>query len=254
MNSLSNVAVESVSLQSKALDLAAVELLENLALMSRARGYMVKAYTQKALSTLATLPLDKKENLIKKLQTTISIVVAATEIEKNNPSNPSNDYAERSLVEQALEIYGYELKDEEFWNTVRKDELVEVYNTENIQIFRTFNFFTTTSYSILELLINEWYSLWERPSGTFDNMFKVVSAIFSGEAKGIVSAGVPEHVISEIFNAEDQEHFALRSSLCKFGVICPIYNKSNGQIAGLLVTARVTPLALGQQTQNISFI
>ncbi|AZZ36769.1 hypothetical protein CIK05_08180 [Bdellovibrio sp. qaytius] len=251
MNSLSNVAVESASSQSKALDYAAVELLEKLALMSLARGCPVKAYTQKALSTLATLPLDKKENLIKKLETTIKIVVAGTEIEKNNP--PSG-YAERSFVEQALEIYGYELKDEEFWNTVRKDELVEIYNTDNIQIFRTFNFFTTSSYSILDLLINEWYSLWERPNGTLDNMFKVVGALFSGETKGIVSAGVREHVISEIFNAEDQEHFASRASLCKFGVICPIYSKLDGQIAGLLVTARVTPVAVGEQAKSISFI
>lgn len=251
MNPLSNVAVETASLQSRALDLAAVELLEKLAQMSLARGYPVKAYTQKALSTLATLSLDKKENLIKRLKTKISIVVAGTEIEKNKPSN---GYAERIFVEQALDIYGYELKDEDFWNTVRKDELVEIYNTENIQIFRTFNFFATSSYSILDLLINEWYSLWERPNGTLDNMFKVVGAIFSGETKGIVPAGVREHVISEIFNAEDQEHFTSRASLCKFGVICPIYSKLDGQIAGLLVTAQVTPIALGEQTKNISFI
>lgn len=251
MNSLSNVAVESVSPQSRALDLAAVELLENLASMSLARGYPVKAYTQNALWTLATLPIAKKENIIKKLQIMISIVVAGTEIEKNNPSG---NYTERSVVEQALELYGYELKDKEFWNTVRNNEIVEIYDIENTQIFRTFNFFMTSSYSLLELLMNEWYSLWERPRGTFDNMFKVVSAIFSGEVKGIVSAGVPEHVISEIFNPEDQEHFPLRSSLCKFGVICPVYHKLSGQIAGLLVTARVTPIALGAEAKNISFI
>lgn len=250
MNSTPNVAVNIACLQSKALDLAAVELLENLASISHAQGYPVKAYTQKALSTLTTLPLEKKENLIKKLQSTINIATAGTEIE----NNPTGEYGERKHVEQALDMYGYELRDKDFWKTVRKDELVEMYNTDNIQIFRTFNFFTTSSYSLLDLLINEWYSLWERPTGTFDNMFKVVGSIFSGETKGIVPAGVPEHVISEIFNADDQEHFTSRTSLCKFGVICPIYNKADGQIAGLLVTARVTPIALGEQTKDISFI
>ena len=247
MNPLSNVSFDCTTLQSKALDLRAVELLEKVALMSKDYGYPVNTYTQKALSTLMTMPLEKKENLIRKLQNTINFAAGATEIEKDG-------HVERRHVEQALDLYGYELRNKDFWNTVSKDELIEMYNTDNIQIFRTFNFFTTSSYSLLDLLTYEWYSLWERPSGTFDNMFKVVSSIFSGEVKGPVSAEVPEHVISEIFNSGDQDHFTSRSSLCKFGIICPIYNKADGQIAGLLVTARVTPIVTGEQTKNISFI
>lgn len=247
MNPLSNLAFDSATLQSKALDLKAFELLENLASMSKTYGYPVKAHTPKALSTLTTLPIEKKENLIKKLQNSINIAAGATEIEKDG-------HSERKHVEQALNLYGFELRDKDFWNTVRKDELIEMYNTDNIQIFRTFNFFTTSSYSLLDLLVYEWYSLWERPSGTFDEMFKIVGAIFSGQVSGVVPAQVPEHVISEIFNSNDQEHFTSRSSLCKFGVICPIYNKSDRQIAGLLVTARVTPIATGEQAKNISFI
>ena len=247
MNPLSNLAFDSASLQSKALDLKAVELLENLASISKTYGYPVQAHTQKALSTLTSLPVDKKENLIKKLQNSINIAAGAPEIEKDG-------HSERKHVEQALNMYGFELRDKDFWNTVRKDELIEMYNTDNIQIFRTFNFFTTSSYSLLDLLVYEWYSLWERPSGTFDKMFEVVGSIFSGQVKGVVPAQVPEHVISEIFNPNDEEHFTSRSSLCKFGVICPIYNKADGQIAGLLVTARVTPIATGEQTKGISFI
>jgi len=251
VNSSSNVILGEASPQLKVLDVTIVELLERLASMSGSFGYPVKPYTKKALSTLATLSLDKKENLLKKLQTTVSIILSGVEIEK---INPSKDYPERHFVERALDFYGYELKDENFWKTVRSDELIEIYDAENIQIFRTFNFFVTSSYSILDLLINEWYKLWERPNGTFDNMFKVVSAIFLGEIKGLASAGVPEHVIKEIFNAEDQERFVSRSSLCRFGVICPIYNKSDGKVGGLLVSAQVTPVAWGEQTKSISFI
>lgn len=247
MNSLSRIAFESESSTSKALDSKVIELLEKVASISQEYGHSVDAYTQKALSKLASLPIEKKEDLIRKLQNTINIAAGSIEIEKDG-------HVEKRHVEQALEMYGFELRDQDFWKKVGKDELIEMYNTENIQIFRTFNFFATSSYSILDLLTYEWYSLWERPSGTFESMFKVVGAIFSGEVKGPVSAEVPEHVISEIFNSADQEHFISRSSLCKFGIICPIYNKVDGQIAGLLVTARVTPLVTGEQAKSISFI
>lgn len=237
--------------QSKSLDFAIIELAERLASMSTARGYAVKPYTQKSLVTLATLPVEKKQSLIANLQTTINIFTSGTEIEK---INPSVDHPERRLVEMALDFYGYRIDNEDFWKTIKRNELVEIYNTENIQIFRTFNFFKTSSYSILDLLINEWYNLWERPNGVFDNMFKVIGSLFSGEIKGIAPAGVPEHVINEIFNAEDEIHFISRSSLCRFGIVCPIYDKRDGKIGGLLVSAQVTPVALGRHARNISFI
>lgn len=251
MSSLSSVALERVLPQSNPLDLSIIHLLENLAFMSEVRGYPVKPYTQKSLSILATFSTEKKENLFKKLQTTVNIVMAGTEIEKNNPSS---DYGDRRLVEMAIDFYGYDLKDEEFWKTIRRDEFIEIYNAENIQIFRTFNFFKTSSYSILDLLINEWYQLWERPKGTLDNMFQVVSDLFSGKIQGITPVNVREHLITEIFNGEDQENFLSRSSLILFGVICPIYNKSDGQIGGLLVSAQVKPVATGEQAKSISFI
>lgn len=232
-------------------DLLIVEALEKLAITGSAFGYPIKAYSRDSLERLIVLPTEKKEGLLSLVNQTVQILHAGLEIEKNDPSP---NYPERRFVEQALSTYGYYVKDEDLWNTLEKDEFVEVYNSENIQVFRTFNFFKTSSYSLLDLLINEWFSLWERPSGTLTHMFNTVEGIFSGQIKGIAPVAIPEHIINEIFNAEDHDSFISRSSLCKFGIICAIYNKSDDKIGGLLVSARVKPVAVGLQNSNIAVI
>ncbi|MGE5084855.1 MAG: hypothetical protein ACM3MG_01040, partial [Bacillota bacterium] len=67
----------------------------------------------------------------------------------------------RNLITAALEYYGWTLSSEEF-ELIPEDSLVEIYNQHHTQVFRSFNFFEHSSYTLEDLYCRKWFHLYER--------------------------------------------------------------------------------------------
>src|SRR3989344_3386180 len=47
-------------------------------------------------------------------------------------------------------------------DVITNENMVEVYNLENVQLYRSINFFDYCNYSLLDLLTREWFVLYDR--------------------------------------------------------------------------------------------
>lgn len=76
-------------------------------------------------------------------------------------------------------------------------DCVEIYNAENIQIFRNFNFCKITSYSLEEILIHPWYELFDREKSVLEVMQKTAGHALMG-ARDPFPAAIPPHTCNEV--------------------------------------------------------
>lgn len=225
--------------------------LDDVAEIMLKHGVSVKTHTQKALKKFLNSNDAKKAEILGRLTTLRTIL---SDVEVLNKKSGIN-HPEKALVERSLEFFNLKLKHEEFWGEITKDEIIEIYNADDIQIFRTLNFFKTSSYSLMDLLVHEWFQLWERPSTVIEDMLGVVRKVKSGEITGVSDCNVKNHIFKEIYDAGDVLNFQMRSSLIQFGVICPLYSSENdNQFSGFMVSSSVKPVTLGEHTKKLSFI
>ena len=222
--------------------------VEKLAEIVRSHGYPCRAYSNKALAKLAETSLEKKQVLALQIKSILEIVSSA-QIDKEVPTN---EHPERSLIEQALKSCGLNARTE-FWDNLAKDDVVEVYSLENVQLFRTFNFFTISSYSILDLLINEWYFLWERPSYVLESLMKLYEELIGGQFTTTRKVEVRPHLLKEIYDDNSQTEFKSSSVMITPQVMSPLYD-DNGDLKGFLFTLRGTVMGHDSDADKIAIL
>lgn len=221
--------------------------LEILAGIIRKHGYKCRAYSPKALVKLRTIADEQKQLLAKQIKHILYIVSYTPEVEI-----PVGEHSERRYVEQALKMYELDVEDG-FWKKLGNDDVIEVYSTENIQLFRTFNFFKISSYSLLDLLTNEWYHLWERPSFVMETIIESVNEIVQGRMKATTPVTFARHIVKEIYN-DDSIDFDCSSVLVEPGVMCPLYAKGTKEVKGFLFTLRGTVVGYDSDSNKIAVI
>jgi len=118
---------------------------------------------------------------------------------------------------------------DEFYMACSDQDLIEIYNTENIQIFRTFNFFNITTYSISELLLNDWPSLYYRPHEIMDELIEANKQVYA--TNRMILLDTPEHDLVEIKSE------AKSISRVKFKCLAPVYKGVESDISGFIVAS-----------------
>lgn len=201
-----------------------------------------------AFGKLAELPDSKKHQIFQYLKNLNYLCLNGYE---PDPESPSSEYPEKKLVEKALSFFKLRLKNTEFWKDVQFSDLIEIYDENGYQIFRSFNFFHTCGYSLMDVLTNEWYVLWERPKFVLNAMLNCANEVLEGKRMGVTPMGVPTHIVKEIYSGTDAADFVPRSILVDFGNICPLYNDQDS-IGGFILNSTCKIHTLGEaETRNV---
>ncbi len=219
--------------------------------LERESQYDVAPFSNQALLKFKSLEESKKEKAVQQLKILNQLLLSTYSfIEKDIPKEFPLPHPERFLVEKALQFFDLKLRDD-FWATVQPHDILEIYNEDGIQVFRTFNFFETSGYSLTDLLINEWYNLWERPKFVLQRIFEYSNGIMSGEMTGVVKMDISKHIVKEIYSATDElAGFTPRSTLVEFGHICPLYNPKNNfdsKVTGIIVSSTAQTHTMGSE-------
>ncbi len=90
----------------------------------------------------------------------------------------------------------------DIFNHLTDDDIVEIYSSENRQLYRNFKFFEFCSYTFEELHSLEWWSLFERESAKTMEIFDAVSKVISGEVTGTYFPPIEPHLLKEIRSAD----------------------------------------------------
>lgn len=242
---VSNTALD---LNLSPLELMVMTDLQKVAQMVRVQGYNCRAYSPKSIERFRALPEDKKEVLAQQLKSVIALILNCSEIEA-----PADEHPEKIYVEHAVKFNNLELRDKEFWNKLEKDDVIEVYSSENIQLFRTFNFFKISSYSLLDLLTLEWFLLWERPSFVLNGLIQAATEMMQGQMKSATQLDSKRHILKEIYN-DDTIGFKCSSVLVDPGLACPLYEPGSDQVKGFLFTLRGKVLGYDSEIEKLAMI
>ncbi len=238
-----------------ALDHEILNKVQEISGFLQTQGQNVAPFSNQALSKFQKFEELRKAKAVDQLNRLSQLLhTSMNPFEKEIPAE-SEVHPEKHLVESAMKFYNLKLRDD-FWKTVEPHDILEIYNDEGIQVFRTFNFFSTSGYSLTDLLVHEWYVLWERPKFVLQKIFEYSNGILSGEIKGVVKMDIPKHVVKEIFSeTEALVGFEPRSTLVEFGHICALFNAEDdhdSKVKGVIVSSRGYPNTIGaEETKKV---
>lgn len=210
------------------LQLKFLRLCDNVRSLLKQNGITSFPSTRrKTLERLAALDSTKLESLIRQLKICITIYADAAHASQG-------DYDEKVALQRALKFYGISL-DKESFDTVAPDDIIEIYDADSNQLYRSLNFFKTTGYSLEDLLVNEWYFLWERPTWVQESLMKTMMGLIRGEMLR-AAFNVPEHLIREIYQNEESPQGS-RLILTDMHMCLP-YRDDDGAIKGIVCTSQ----------------
>lgn len=102
------------------------------------------------------------------------------------------------LTQIALDSLGL-LAPKDFLSYVRRGDVVEIYNQDHIQVFRSFNFFRLCNYNLDDVLLNKWYVLYDRNPLITQAIIDEIERNLSGPGC-ITKFSLPAHVMTEKFS------------------------------------------------------
>ena len=126
---------------------------------------------------------------------------------------------------------------------IDKEDCVEIYTTEGVQLYRNFQFFKYCSYSLEELMTYPFFELYSRPEWLQAEMMKSVELCFQ-TPETVINCGVPAHPCYEV---KSQRAFA---GTVNFKKICAL--KQSDVYSAFLVTSSLSlekPTEAELQTQ-----
>lgn len=88
----------------------------------------------------------------------------------------------------------------DLFNYLSEGSFIEIHNRENVQIFRSLNFYNLCSYTIEEMASFPWTELYVRNQSMEDYLLAVVKKSFSGTKNEVVALRTAPHLIEEKFS------------------------------------------------------
>ena len=164
----------------------------------------------------------------------------------------------RSYVELCREVRaeGHALRDNQFllWRMFQKmkvhppselmselteGEVIEIHNSEFVQVFRNLRFFELCSYTLDDLLCRPFWELFQRDESVTGSLIQMGQSVFSGETPGVLQLTVPEHVVLEI----DSEARLL--SVIQHRVAAPLRDAEGNVRAGVTLIRSISCVPTG---------
>jgi hypothetical protein len=160
---------------------------------------------------------------------------------------------EKSFLKRALEHYGVWIYDD-FWKTIDSNQVIELYGSDMVQLYRNLRFFHFCGYSLLEISVFEWYTLWERPSAVQQEMMAAAETAMK-EPTPVMPYHVPRHVLRDRGSSNQMtDDFVPHACLVDFKYIGSIMKSVEPKPVGAIATAVGELIASGEEATTIQFV
>lgn len=213
---LPNVSDESLSSQF-------VELADSIARIGRQCGVQIVPYRNKSLPFFSKISLESQRKVIAKMGTLQTIYL------QTFASIGSFDH--RTLIWTALKHFNLQ-PPSDFFDKVSSEDVVEIYDDQNVQLFSNLKFFDLCSYTLEEVNCMDWPELWDRDEKAFQEVLEAVRISFSESVTNTVPLAYVPHIITE-------RRSALQLQL-KYEMTCiaPAWNRSTKKKEAFIAVER----------------
>jgi hypothetical protein len=218
-------------------------ILEDLERLARLKGISLKGYDENSLKCFLALPEPKQKILTHAVTDYLEIVARVPGA--LDPFEKISVEHEIKYLSLALRRYGLRTRDQDF-DFLKDGDIIEVYNSDWIQLYRNFEFFRHCSYTLLDLICNEVYVLYERPQQIVESMIKFCTEVLAN-GRETVPYMVPVHILRERYlNAR-------KAFRIQFKYVSPLIDAS-GKTVAILSTLRADLISEGPETSKIHMI
>lgn len=130
------------------------------------------------------------------------------------------------------------------FSRIEEEDVIEVYNSEHIQVFRNIKFFEYYTGSLFDLCVLDWMSLYRRNPQIEEQLFLQLESSFRQNSRVLAFKGVSEHDLSLRFSEVSVDmrlHLKFRSGLRN-------RLRRSKKIEAVLVTSRLSFLGAGSRS------
>lgn len=171
------------------------ESFRELALLTAAYGRSIDVeivpFASADLPIFRSLPLAEQQEAVMRLAQYVSICQAVI-------TSGVSLRSSRTFVWRAFREIGI-VPDSDMFNMIADDDIVEVYNLENIQVFRNFAFFKYCSYTLEQLFSRPWHELFVREDAAItDRILRLITKLVASGSRKCVDTNIGPQVIREV--------------------------------------------------------
>ncbi len=214
----------------------AVQRLEGL--LEKFLGKRPKAAPDKAWEAFLSLPLPKKEEILRGWNAQSDFLQAAI----GEGIRCGEETRMLQLAMSTLNLMG----NSDLFELVEDSDVMEIIGPDMVQTYRSFGYFALCNYSLVELAAYPFFELYDRPSWVMDQIMKHGLPVLEGKTNLALLDEIPNYTIRElmtdspcIYTMRERAYVRLVSSL-------------NGK-SYVLSLKKVTPLA-SPASENLAFI
>lgn len=174
---------------------AAVEALVELeSVLHQLSGYRIRVAPVAAWDRFLVLPETTQAEMIRGWK-------AQTEFIRGALDEGLDALDEVGMLRYALGRLGL-FGEATFSEDIEPGDIIEVADSDCVQIYRSFSYFALCNYSILELSTYPWYELYERPSAITDLLMQAAKPLLEGQKSRIQFSHIPEYSLRELLTEE----------------------------------------------------
>ena len=212
-------------------------------------GIFIENPSKGAVTQFHSLDSAAKNEVLAQLRTVYQ-VSHDPEIAPPPSDGKKNDFGlreETASIRSFLWRQSLRIADEDFFTKIRDGAIVEIYNCDHRQIYRSWSFFTLCSYSLADILVYDWNTLYSRPAWVISRCFTDICDLLDGRRK-MVKMEIPEFLLKENFSP------GAHSVLLKTRYAAAILDQRTGEVRGYICTQKGTLINQPVAHSQISFI
>ncbi|MGE0631550.1 MAG: hypothetical protein AB7O96_04035 [Pseudobdellovibrionaceae bacterium] len=212
-------------------------------------GYNVEPYSINALERLEQMPKEKVQEITASFKTWCAF------IEPTMEDGVSRDPAtlEEMFLRKALAHYDLHVS-EEFWKTLERDTLIEIYGQNMVQIYRSLNFFSVCAYSLLDLSVYEWFVLYQRPTQISQELLYCAQEALV-DFVSVKTIEVPKHIIREHHHSGNTVPFRPKAIHVEMNYISSLFTAfAEDRPSAFICTSKARVIAEGEDAEKIQFV
>jgi hypothetical protein len=213
-------------------------LMERFCDYARLSGSEILPYRDPSLKIFSSLSHDKQENAYNAFLKYYGVCSAATYEDIRLSDDPS-------LLWYVIKELGLRPCSDLF-NKIQPNDVIEIYNTDFIQIFRNFAFFSICSYSLEEIFSYEWRELYERDPVITGKLAELAFSLLSGDVKTTIPIlGIGDHQLTEVFSPSRHKMVVNHSYLS------PLFGKSKGKVEAFAIFSKAKVIGRELASQGL---
>lgn len=178
-----------LEVENRPLNLEYRHQLESVTKLLRGCGYEVRAYQHPHLPHFSRLSHSQQHEV---LQALMAYGEALAEVCEFDDNIDMRQFIWRFLVRLGI------APSEDLFSTLENESFIQIYNLDELQIFRSLRCFERCSFTLEELTSKSWYELWHRDSLFFYALTGLVTKIIRVMKPTKLRLDFPYHTVREI--------------------------------------------------------